>query len=511
MRPAPTPPPRPSPSTRSTWALDDLRGLRRGGRRAAPVRRGPRSAGAAGAPAPACAGHDVRALKQRALDRAFAHFRDRRVAAGSTVRRKALERVRRAAPRLAATTTPCSRRCTTATRRPGGTGPSRCRPAQPEALAAARAELADADPASAAGCSGSWTSSGTGRAPRPGRLGVALKGDLPFMVGGDSADVWSRRGDFRLDRRVGTPPDAFSADRPGLGAAAPTTGTSSASNQLRLAARPGPPGRGAVRPLPGRPRHRPLPDLDPPGELQPREPHRPTHGDHGQPRRQRQCNDGNDAAVDDDPRRQLHPGRERSRSRSARPCVGIFKRYGEVVAEDLGMVPEFLRPSLTRGWASPATGCCAGRRTATASSAIPPAGRRCRWPPTAPTTSSPTPSGGTPCHPRSGAAAGTSRAGQRRPGPGAGFDDQVRDALLQVVYDAPSALTINPLQDLLGTRGAGERARDGGRHQLELPDAHGPGGAGRRSPDSASGWRPGRERGAEHRRGLRNGRSSAER
>ena len=36
--------------------------------------------------------------------------------------------------------------------------------------------------------------------------------------------------------------------------------------------------------------------------------------------------------------------------------------------------------------------------------------------------------------------------------PGQKFDDRVRDALLQVVYDAPSSLTINPLQDLLGTR-----------------------------------------------------------
>jgi 4-alpha-glucanotransferase len=41
--------------------------------------------------------------------------------------------------------------------------------------------------------------------------GVALAGDLPFMVAGDSADVWARQGDFRLDARVGVPPDAFSA------------------------------------------------------------------------------------------------------------------------------------------------------------------------------------------------------------------------------------------------------------------------------------------------------------
>jgi 4-alpha-glucanotransferase len=41
-------------------------------------------------------------------------------------------------------------------------------------------------------------------------VGVELAGDLPFMVATDSADVWARRGDFRLDARVGVPPDAFS-------------------------------------------------------------------------------------------------------------------------------------------------------------------------------------------------------------------------------------------------------------------------------------------------------------
>jgi 4-alpha-glucanotransferase len=39
---------------------------------------------------------------------------------------------------------------------------------------------------------------------------VSLLGDLPFMVDGDSADVWSHAGEFRLDVSVGAPPDAFS-------------------------------------------------------------------------------------------------------------------------------------------------------------------------------------------------------------------------------------------------------------------------------------------------------------
>ena len=44
-----------------------------------------------------------------------------------------------------------------------------------------------------------------------GRAGdVALFGDLPFMVSGDSADVWARQDEFRMDASVGVPPDAFS-------------------------------------------------------------------------------------------------------------------------------------------------------------------------------------------------------------------------------------------------------------------------------------------------------------
>ncbi len=40
--------------------------------------------------------------------------------------------------------------------------------------------------------------------------GVAILGDLPFMVSADSADVWGRQHQFRLDASVGVPPDAFS-------------------------------------------------------------------------------------------------------------------------------------------------------------------------------------------------------------------------------------------------------------------------------------------------------------
>jgi 4-alpha-glucanotransferase len=42
-------------------------------------------------------------------------------------------------------------------------------------------------------------------------VGVELFGDLPFMVDGHSADVWKYQEHFRLDASVGVPPDAFSA------------------------------------------------------------------------------------------------------------------------------------------------------------------------------------------------------------------------------------------------------------------------------------------------------------
>ena len=41
--------------------------------------------------------------------------------------------------------------------------------------------------------------------------GVGIFGDFPFMVSGHSSDVWSRQDEFRIDASVGVPPDAFSA------------------------------------------------------------------------------------------------------------------------------------------------------------------------------------------------------------------------------------------------------------------------------------------------------------
>jgi 4-alpha-glucanotransferase len=57
-----------------------------------------------------------------------------------------------------------------------------------------------------------WLADVQWTAARPKTSGVKLFGDLPFMVDADSADVWSRQHQFRLDVSIGAPPDAFSAD-----------------------------------------------------------------------------------------------------------------------------------------------------------------------------------------------------------------------------------------------------------------------------------------------------------
>jgi 4-alpha-glucanotransferase len=43
-------------------------------------------------------------------------------------------------------------------------------------------------------------------------IGVELMGDVPFAVGGDSVDVWSRAAQFQRHMSLGAPPDAFSPD-----------------------------------------------------------------------------------------------------------------------------------------------------------------------------------------------------------------------------------------------------------------------------------------------------------
>jgi 4-alpha-glucanotransferase len=81
----------------------------------------------------------------------------------------------------------------------------------PEALAAAREEHREAI---LFRCWLQWQLDEQWHAARAAAAqhGVELMGDLPFVVSTDSADVWSHRDIFHPELRVGTPPDAFSAE-----------------------------------------------------------------------------------------------------------------------------------------------------------------------------------------------------------------------------------------------------------------------------------------------------------
>ena len=47
---------------------------------------------------------------------------------------------------------------------------------------------------------------------RADALGVSLFGDLPFMVNQESADIWSRQGEFDISLSIGAPPDTWTPE-----------------------------------------------------------------------------------------------------------------------------------------------------------------------------------------------------------------------------------------------------------------------------------------------------------
>jgi 4-alpha-glucanotransferase len=55
-----------------------------------------------------------------------------------------------------------------------------------------------------------WIAEEQWQAARRASAPLAILGDFPFLVTGDSADVWKRQDEFLLDATVGAPPDAFS-------------------------------------------------------------------------------------------------------------------------------------------------------------------------------------------------------------------------------------------------------------------------------------------------------------
>jgi 4-alpha-glucanotransferase len=144
--------------------------------------------------------------------------------------------------------------------------------------------------------------------------GVELAGDLPFMVAGDSADVWSRRGDFRMDARVGVPPDAFSATGQDWGLPVYRWDVMDREGYPWLTARA-----------------RRMADL-----------YDVYRVDHviGLYRTYYFPNDGGPA--------RFVPEDEPAQVRNGEQVLGIFARGARVIAEDLGVVPDFARASLMR-------------------------------------------------------------------------------------------------------------------------------------------------------------------
>ena len=146
--------------------------------------------------------------------------------------------------------------------------------------------------------------------------GVSLFGDLPFMVDLHSADVWAHQGHFRLDRSVGVPPDAFSATGQDWGMPAYNWDALAASDYAWLRNR----ARRSAALFDG---------------------YRVDHlvgffRTYTRPRSHEGEGPG------------FSPARQIEQLRLGEQVLRIFREPGsEIIAEDLGIVPDFVRASLT--------------------------------------------------------------------------------------------------------------------------------------------------------------------
>ncbi|HVB37571.1 MAG TPA: 4-alpha-glucanotransferase [Vicinamibacterales bacterium] len=160
-----------------------------------------------------------------------------------------------------------------------------------------------------------WIADGQWRIARQQAGSVELMGDLPFMVGTDSADVWSRQEDFRLDASVGVPPDAFSTTGQDWGMPVYRWDVLARTNYHWLRER----ARRAAQLYAG------------------------YRIDHlvGFYRTYARPHDGSPAYFS--------PADEREQTTLGETLLTLFKSSGAcVVAEDLGLVPDFVRASLAR-------------------------------------------------------------------------------------------------------------------------------------------------------------------
>ena len=144
--------------------------------------------------------------------------------------------------------------------------------------------------------------------------GVALFGDLPFMVDLHSADVWAHQHCFHLDRSVGVPPDAFSATGQDWGMPAYNWHAFATHDYRWLRDR----ARRSAQLFDG---------------------YRVDHLVGFYRTYSRRRSDREDASFS--------PAEERDQLRLGEQVLRLFRESGaEVIAEDLGTVPDFVRASL---------------------------------------------------------------------------------------------------------------------------------------------------------------------
>ena len=261
--------------------------------------------------APAVDYDTVRTLKDVVLRRCFAHFRDREWASGT--RRAGAFRAYVEAQRWWLDDYALYRAVKARHgERPWVDWPAPLRDRESDALAGAREELA-----------GDilyrqylqWLAGDQWGVARDAAGAVALFGDLPFMVSGDSADVWARQDEFRLDASVGVPPDAFSETGQDWGLPVYRWDVLKARDYDWLRNRAN--------------RNADIYDG--------------YRVDHlvGFYRTYFRPHDGTEAAF--------VPAEQEDQIAQGEAVLGVFREPGtEIIAEDLGVVPEFVRESLAR-------------------------------------------------------------------------------------------------------------------------------------------------------------------
>jgi glycogen operon protein len=292
--------------------------------------------------------------------------------------------------------------------------PQRLRNREPAALAAARAEHRDGI------LRAQWLQWQLDVQWRRARreasgAGLALMGDLPFVPGLDSADVWARRDLFRVDQRVGAPPDEGSPEGQDWGLPAYDWEAFEADDFAWIKGR-------SMRA----------------GDL-----YGAYRIDHalGFYRTFVRSTDGET--------RGFTPADEGAQVALGERIMRVMNRWGEVIAEDLGAVPPFLRPSLEK-LGVPGYRVLRWEKD----------GDRYRdpaaWPEisvaTNATHDTDTTAAWYDALPREEREALRQIPALEGLDPARPFDDAARDLFLRAIYQAPSNITLVPFQDAMGGR-----------------------------------------------------------